>query len=249
MATRRHLALIKRAGHLGEVDVWNKWREEHPTLVPNLSSADLDEAILSRANLSGANLTSADLITANLSRANLTSADLITANLSRANLTSADLSGADFNGVNLSGAELNGAKFSEANLTEADLSRADLSGANLNRATLVETNFSNANLDGCFIYGISAWGVNLEETIQSNLIITPPGEPSITIDNLKVAQFVYLILNNTDIRDVIDTITSKVVLILGRFTPERKGVLNALRESLRRRNYSPVMFDFDKSRS
>jgi hypothetical protein len=51
------------------------------------------------------------------------------------------------------------------------------------------------------------------------------------------------------IRSVIDTITSKVVLILGRFTPERKAVLDALREELRKRDYLPVLFDFDKPAS
>jgi len=49
-----------------------------------------------------------------------------------------------------------------------------------------------------------------------NLIITDDNEPTITVDNLEVAQFIYLLLNNQKIRDVIDTITSKVVLILGR---------------------------------
>jgi hypothetical protein len=53
-------------------------------------------------------------------------------------------------------------------------------------------------------------------------------------------------LNNKKIRDVIDTITSKVVLILGRFTLERKAVLAAIREELRQRSYLPVLFDFDK---
>jgi hypothetical protein len=48
---------------------------------------------------------------------------------------------------------------------------------------------------------------------------------------------------------VIDTITSKAVLILGRFTDERKPVLDALREDLRGRNYLPILFDFDKPTS
>ena len=50
--------------------------------------------------------------------------------------------------------------------------------------------------------------------MQKNLIITPHGEPAITVDNLEVAQFIYLLLNNESVRRVIDTITSKVVLIL-----------------------------------
>ena len=69
------------------------------------------------------------------------------------------------------------------------------------------------------------------------------------MDNLEVAQFIYLLLNNEKIRDVIDTITSKVVLILGRFTPERKAVLDAIRNELRKRDYLPVLFDFDKPAS
>jgi len=34
-------------------------------------------------------------------------------------------------------------------------------------------------------------------------------------------------------------------LILGRFTAERKAVLDAIREELRRRDYLPILFDFE----
>jgi hypothetical protein len=78
------------------------------------------------------------------------------------------------------------------------------------------------------------------------LRITRAEEPEITVDNIEVAQFVYLMLHNQKVRDVIDTITSKVVLILGRFTDERKAVLDTLREELRKRNYVPILFDFEK---
>jgi hypothetical protein len=56
----------------------------------------------------------------------------------------------------------------------------------------------------------------------------PPGEPEITVDNIEVAQFIYLMLYNQKVRDVIDTITSKAVLILGRFAAQRKKVLDAM---------------------
>src|SRR5262249_53715738 len=62
-----------------------------------------------------------------------------------------------------------------------------------------------------------------------HLVITRDDEPTVTVDNIEVAQFIYLMLHNQKIRDVIDTITSKAVLILGRFTDERKAVLDALR--------------------
>jgi hypothetical protein len=61
-----------------------------------------------------------------------------------------------------------------------------------------------------------------------------------------MAQFIYLLPHNEKIRYVIETITSKAVLILGRFTPRRKAVLDAIRDELRRRNYLPILSDFEK---
>jgi hypothetical protein len=86
-----------------------------------------------------------------------------------------------------------------------------------------------------------------KDTKQHNLIITKENDPVITVDNIKVAQFVYLILKNEEIRDVINTLTSKSVLILGRFADEeRKAILNALRNKLREYNLLPIVFDFDR---
>jgi hypothetical protein len=126
------------------------------------------------------------------------------------------------------------------------MSNANLSNAVLIGANLIRSNLNNATLTNCLIYGVSVWDVQLEKAIQNDLIITPPNEPTITVDNLKVAQFIYLLLNNEEIREVIDTITSKAVLILGRFSPKRKAVLDAIREALRKNDYLPILFDFDK---
>jgi uncharacterized protein YjbI with pentapeptide repeats len=232
----------------------------------NLSEANLSKADLTRVNLTGANLREADLQEADLQGATLfgLGTNLFKAKLTNANLTGANLSSASLYGANLSGAKLRGALLSKAglsgtnlrdadlfgaNLSGADLGGADLSRAKLERAILVETKLQKANLSDCVIYGISAWNVQLEGATQSNLVITPSSEASIQVDNLEVAQFVYLLLNNTRIREVIDTISSKAVLILGRFTAERKDVLDAIREELRKRNYLPVLFDFNKPAS
>ena len=101
-------------------------------------------------------------------------------------------------------------------------------------------------ITGCHTYGASAWNVTLVNTVQHNLVITKEGEPVVTVDDLEVGQFIYLILNNTKIRNVINTITSKGVLILGRFSdPQRKSVLDGLREALRSFGLLPIVFDFD----
>src|SRR5262249_7659436 len=240
----------------------------------NLSEANLSDANLSDANLSNANLSKANLSEANLRNANLSVAILDNANLSNANLSNANLraivSAADFGdrqfflGSNanlsdlravrffsrnveavLSNANLRGANLSGANLSVANLRGANLSGATLEGATLVDTDLTGADLTGCRIYGISAWELKLAGAKQQNLVVTRSDEPEITVDNIEVAQFIYLMLNNEKVRDVIDTITSKVVLILGRFTAERKAVLDALREELRKRDYLPILFDFE----
>ena len=115
---------------------------------------------------------------------------------------------------------------------------------------MVDVNLRGTKLCDCRIFGISVWKVETDDqTEQNNLILGDQSDPVLTVDNLKVAQFIYLLLNNEEIRGVIDTITSKVVLILGRFTPERKRILDALREELRRHDYMPVMFDFEKPTS
>jgi uncharacterized protein YjbI with pentapeptide repeats len=225
----------------------------------NLSGAILNEANLGDANLSRANLTGAELSWAKLGAANLNNADLFMADLGGAFLPAAKLSGAILNRANLyganlfranlSGANLNWADLGGANLNEAILNGADLSSANLREASLLKTDLTDANLKGCCVYGVSAWNLKLERAKQQNLVITPKDEPEITVDNIEVAQFIYLLLHNQKIRDVIDTITSKAVLILGRFTGERKAVLDAIREELRKRDYLPILFDFEKPRS
>jgi hypothetical protein len=103
---------------------------------------------------------------------------------------------------------------------------------------------SGANLDGARIYGISAWDVELTGASQREMIITDSTDPLVSTDDLEVAQFLYLLLNSAKLRRVIDTVTSKVVLILGRFTLARKTILDRLRDELRLRDYIPVLFDF-----
>jgi uncharacterized protein YjbI with pentapeptide repeats len=170
--------------------------------------------------------------------------------LGEANLRGAKLIEADLSRANLSGANLSEANLRWADLRGADLRGADLRGADLSQSNLISTDFRQADLTGSSIYGISAWDVEVDSgTKQRNLIITPRNKPAIIVDNIKVAQFIYLLLNNEEIRDVIDTITSKAVLILGRFSPERKIILDRLREGLRTRHYLPIMFDFEQAKS
>jgi len=236
MANDEHVALLKKG-----VAAWNAWRLANLDIRPDLYQADFSGADLSGADLREANLCRALLSGANLNGAKLSVADLGGADLGGATLHEADLFKADFSGANL-----RGSKLIAADLFKADLSGADLSGANLFIARLVDTDFTGADLTGCCVYGVSAWGLNLERAKQQNLVITGADEPTVTVDNIEVAQFVYLLLHNEKIRDVIDTIGKKGVLLLGRFTEGRMVVLERLREKLRDLGYVPMVFNFDK---
>jgi uncharacterized protein YjbI with pentapeptide repeats len=248
VANEKHLQIIRQGA-----DVWNDWRQKSPELIPDLSGANLRGAHLRGANLCGTILQEASLLKADLSGANLCGAILHEAILQKADLSGANLRGADLYGADLRGANITRANLTRANLRYADLSRANLRGADLSRAylrrtLLIETDFCGALLAESRIYGASVWDIKVnDKTNQQNLVITPHGQAAITVDNIKVAQFIYLLLNNQEIRDVIDTITSKTVLILGRFSEERKVVLDAIREELRKHDYLPILFDFDVS--
>jgi uncharacterized protein YjbI with pentapeptide repeats len=244
MANDEHVALLKQG-----VKAWNAWRDKNPDIRPDLGGADLRGANLVGADLHSASLSNANLSGAKLVGVNLWGAVMMNVNLGGAKLDQADLTEANLGEAKVSNASLIGAKFFRALLFATDFTRADLTGASLAAATLVGTDLRGADLTGCRIYGVAAWRLKLEGAKQQNLVITRKDEPTVTVDNIEVAQFIYLLLHNQKIRDVIDTITSKVVLILGRFTQERKPVLEALREELRQRKYLPILFDFEKPSS
>ena len=244
------------------VQVWNKWRAKNlgfqvdlfgaelsgaDLRQADLWKADLWKADLSEADLSGASLMGASLSRAYLGGARLFGAHLFGADLSGADLREADLSRVDLREANLSRADLRGALLMGADLKRADLSGADLRGADLRGTSLIRTVIEKAKISGSLVYAVNVLDLKGEFEEQRDLIITPSKTPIITVDNIKVAQFIHLILNNEEIRDVINTLTSKSVLILGRFSiPERKSLLDALRNKLREYDLLPIVFDFDR---
>jgi uncharacterized protein YjbI with pentapeptide repeats len=216
----------------------------------DFSEADFFKMTGRRMNLKHSKLENVNMIEADFSDAIFESADMTGARLRRSKLNRANLAAirgpdtdflrADLREAILRGATLTAADFREARLDSADLGEADLKLASFDGATL-----DKAKLDGSQVYGISAWNVSLTDASQHDLVITPEGELLITTDDLEVAQFIYLMLDNRRIRRVIDVVTSKAVLILGRFTPGRKAILDAIRDYLRSAGFLSIIYDFD----
>ena len=217
---------------------WNAWRAR------SVERPDLRHARLPRANLYRFDLRDADLSGSMLRSTHLREADL----------RGADLRGAWAGFAIFSRAKLKGAILTGADLRCASLRRADLTGANLDRtvlrfASLVEARVEGATFHGAQIYGISAWGLAGEPGGQSGMLIQADSRSLITtVDDLDTAQFLFLLRDNPRFADVIESASSRVVLLLGRFAPRYKRVLDAVKDHLLRRNFVPVVFDFEKPR-
>jgi uncharacterized protein YjbI with pentapeptide repeats len=246
------IALLKhclRGGDDGR-EMWNGMREDSPWgLEAPIKPLTITLENNVKVSLDPPNLWLAELEGADLSGYNLSGAFLSGACLTGARLRDADLSGAHLIVSNFLDADLQGANLSRANLLDATLSRANLTNCNLAGALMLRTKVSDTCFSGSNIHGVSVWGLQGIPREQNDLVITASDEPTITVDDVEIGQFIYLILHNHKIRTVLDAITSKVVLILGRFTEERFAVLDFLRNELRKANYSPVLFDFDPAKS
>ena len=175
--------------------------------------------------------------------------------LRKANLVGKDLQNANFNDTNLRRANLrktnlSGASFRRADLRRAKLTESIIRNADLTSAILIDTDFERAVIMDCLVYGISAWNINLTGAEQKNLIISRKNSPILSVDHLEVAQFIYLMIRNQKIGDVINTVGKKAVLILGRFfPPERKNVLDSIADELRQLGFLPIIFDFEGSKN
>jgi uncharacterized protein YjbI with pentapeptide repeats len=218
-----------------------------------LTGAQLIGANLSRANLKGVDLTNTNLIGADLTEANLNEANLpknIIAEtvLTRTLLRRVDLSGVDLRGKDLRRADFSNANLMQVNLTDANLQGANLTKANLRGALLIRTNLEFANLNGSIVHGASVWNASVAGASQSNLIISDENEPTSTVDDLEIAQFISLLLNHKKLGNFINAVVERGVLLLGRFGSGGIELLQTIAAALRIKGYLPIIFDFERPR-
>jgi len=228
--------------------VWTKGDYVKSLTTPaiDLSGATFKDLCVGYVDLRGVRLDDASFLLDQMAWCAMKGAKLVRASLVGAKMPFMRLMEADLRGAVLDGADLRNADLTSANLGSASLRGAHLTGSILEMANLVGADVEGAELGGSRVYGLSAWDLRGRPASSLDLVVTPAGAPAVTADDLRVAQFLYLLMNNPNIRDVLDTVTRKVVLILGRFTEQRKKVLDALRAALRTRGLVPVLFDFGK---
>lgn len=156
----------------------------------------------------------------------------------------ANLSSSTFNNCMFIGSNL-----SKTNQYQTTYHNCTLLYTYLMFAHLVETYFYKSTIDSCKIYGVSTWGIKVEDSISKNLIITKhsDADSEISVDNIEIAQHIYMLIDNKKIRNLITTLTSKVILILGRFTDARLDILEAIKDNIRNQGYIPMLFTFTPS--
>ena len=164
MANTTHLDILLQGS-----SIWNAWRDQNPTICPDLYQASLSSANLENANLSEADLRGAILEGTNLRSANLDKALLQRTNLKKAVLYKATLRDASLQESNLREANLHKAVLEQANLEQANLTRAILNHANLRRcilslATMVGTKLESADLRRCQLSNSNLREANLHQT-------------------------------------------------------------------------------------
>lgn len=251
-----YIALLKSG-----LEKWDAERSSNPAFRPNFRDINFVETFggpdfYDLPEFSGIDFSNSDMNMASLRNCTFFNCNFDNAKLTFTDLVDAFFVNCTFRCTSMSVSKIGDATFENCLFEECDMSYcsaeetcfkgSSFTNTKMEHMSLVNTDFSNTILDGCHLYGISSWDLNLQNSLQKNLIITHNDMPMVTVDNIELAQFLYLMINNQRLRDVINTITSKVVLILGNFVPERKLILDQIRESLKKQDVIPVIFDFEK---
>jgi uncharacterized protein YjbI with pentapeptide repeats len=258
MANSEHIAKL-----LEGAQAWNDWRNANAGSHPDLSNIDFytvgGQPEYSALQIySGFDFSHCALYRASLRNCIFEECDFSNSRLSFSDLVDSHCTNCNFQGARLNVSKIGSAKFISCDFTDAELSYCSAEETSfigstfvrtkLNNMSLVGTDFSNTTIDSVLVYGTSAWDLNLAGSVQQNIYISNQSS-TITVPDIELAQFIALLVNNSKIREIIDTITSKVVLILGRFTKSRKAILDEIKNELQVHGYVPVLFDFEGPQS
>jgi len=167
-----HVDLLRRGPR-----VWNAWRRQHPSIVPNLTRIFLSASERQMGPMNGGPI---NLAAARLRRASLRFATLSGANLEGADLSGADLTDARLDGANLANADLGGAVLDRTDLAHARLTGANLCGANVAKAhNLTEAQLADAIGDASTVLPSSlkapdSWIMPAAEHVARPVVLEQP---------------------------------------------------------------------------
>jgi len=233
--------------------IWNAWREENPGPIsfskPHWfhSHGLVQKKGGNRVNFSGMNLSGVMILEAFAEGLNLRDSLFEGAQFEEGDFSRADFSGATFRNT----------KFNKTVLTRANFDGATFVNCNLNRTNLVGASFRVREITETVVYGISAWDLQTSDDMkQSKLVIErtyglyseliAKGKIPMMVDDIELAQFVYYLSNHKKIRDMLNILNDKGVLLLGRFKDGGLERLYSMREWFQSKGYIAMIFDFER---
>jgi len=175
--------------------------------------------------------------------------------INNAIITNCHFEEGDFSRADFSNSTFRNTKFNKTILTDANFDGASFINCNLNRVNLTNARFCLDEIRETVVYGISAWDLHTcDKMKQSKLIIErtyelysdfiESGKIPMMADNIELAQFIYYLSDHKKMRETINILNNKGILLLGQFKDGGIERLYKLREWLLERNYSPMIFDF-----
>ncbi len=224
MANQDQIEILKKG-----VDYWNNWRKVYPKKIIDLQGFDF---------------TTIEKKYSYDTNGNKYECQLWRINFNDANLSNSIFSHIYFLETDFSNSNLEGSYFNDCMLKACNLSNSNMQNSNLKGCKFVLSNLSHSNLSESQVFGSSVWKTKLDGAIQRNLVITSPTQSTITLDDIELAQFIYNLISSEKLTKQINTINQKVVLILGRFQPKQKKIIDSIRSIVRRKNFIPIVFDF-----
>lgn len=151
MAERDHLMQLTFGRQL-----WNKWRLNHPSIVPDLSGADLRRYAVGDVFAGDDHDADVDedgyLINDDSDYYYSPSLDLVGANLGQARFTGMTLNRIDFSSAHLGAADFTGASVLDTRFIQSDLSDVSLAKATLMESLFIDCDMQGVNFANAFFF-------------------------------------------------------------------------------------------------
>jgi uncharacterized protein YjbI with pentapeptide repeats len=235
------------------VKAWSEWRKSNPGPLSFIAPDWYDSPGPGGVQLKGNN------------RVNFSGMNLSGISIYRAFAEGIHVRGAVFDGSLFEEGDFSRADFGEAIFRNTRFNKTILTGANFDGATFINCNLNRVNLVGAHfrvreitetvVYGIAAWDlVTSDDMKQSKLVIEKTydlysdfieqGKVPLMVEDIELAQFVYYLSNHKKMRDTLNILNDRGVLLLGRFKDGGLKRLYAMREWFRNKGYVAMIFDF-----
>jgi len=163
----------------------------------------------------------------------------------------------DFSRASFRGTRFRNTRFNKTIFTGAGFRNTTFINCNLNRVNLTGADFRVREISKTVVYGVSAWDLRTcDQSRQSRLVIEKTHDlysdlieqekiPWM-VDDIELAQFIHYLSNHRKIRDTLNILNDRGVLLLGRFHNGGLTRLDRISQWFRHHGYLPMIFDFER---